>query len=47
MGVRLLQSQVYRGEPRRSSAVNKVVIINREIVQGRITVVLVDEAIGF
>ena len=29
------------------SAVNKVVIINREIVPGRITVVLVDEAIGF
>jgi hypothetical protein len=29
------------------SAVNKVVIINREITQGRITVVLVDEALGF
>jgi hypothetical protein len=29
------------------SAVNKVVIINREIVPGRITVVLVDEALGF
>lgn len=29
------------------SAVNKVLIINREVVPGRITVVLVDEAIGF
>jgi hypothetical protein len=29
------------------SAVNKVVIINREIVPGRITVVLVDGALGF
>lgn len=29
------------------SAVNKVLIINREIDPGRITVVLVDEAIGF
>jgi LUD domain len=29
------------------SAVNKVVIINREIFPGRITVVLVDEALGF
>ena len=29
------------------SGVNKVLIINREIVPGRITVVLVDEAIGF
>jgi hypothetical protein len=29
------------------SAVNKVVIINREINPGRITVVLVDEALGF
>jgi hypothetical protein len=29
------------------SAVNKVVIINREIVPGRITVALVDEANGF
>ena len=29
------------------SAVNKVVIINREITQGRITVVLVDEVLGF
>src|SRR2546425_2209974 len=29
------------------SAVNKVLIINREIVPGRITVVLVDEALGF
>ena len=29
------------------SAVNKVVIINREIVPGRITVVLVDEPLGF
>jgi hypothetical protein len=29
------------------SAVNKVVIINREIRPGRITVVLVDEALGF
>jgi hypothetical protein len=30
-----------------NSAVNKVLIINREIRPGRITVVLVDEAIGF
>jgi hypothetical protein len=29
------------------SGVNKVLIINREIVPGRITVVLVDEVIGF
>jgi hypothetical protein len=29
------------------SAVNKVLIINREFVPGRITVVLVDEALGF
>jgi len=29
------------------SAVNKVVIINREISRGRITVVLVDEVLGF
>ena len=29
------------------SAVNKVLVINREITPGRITVVLVDEAIGF
>ena len=29
------------------SGVNKVLIINREVVPGRITVVLVDEAIGF
>jgi hypothetical protein len=29
------------------SAVNKVLIINREIVPGRITVVFVDEALGF
>jgi hypothetical protein len=29
------------------SAVNKVVIINREIVPGRMTVVLVDEVLGF
>ena len=30
-----------------NSGVNKVVIINREIVPGRITVVLVDEVLGF
>jgi L-lactate utilization protein LutC len=30
-----------------NSAVNKVLIINREIVPGRITVVLVDEVLGF
>lgn len=30
-----------------NSAVNKVAIINREIMPGRITVVLVDEALGF
>jgi hypothetical protein len=29
------------------SAVNKVVVINREIIPGRITVVLVDEVLGF
>src|SRR5437667_6542874 len=29
------------------SAVNKVVVINRETTRGRITVVLVDEALGF
>jgi hypothetical protein len=29
------------------SAVNKVLVINREIVPGRLTVVLVDEALGF
>jgi hypothetical protein len=29
------------------SAVNKVLIVNREIVAERITVVLVDEALGF
>ena len=30
-----------------NSGVNKVLIINREVVPGRITVVLVDEALGF
>jgi hypothetical protein len=30
-----------------NSGVNKVLIINREIIPGRITVVLVDEALGF
>jgi hypothetical protein len=29
------------------SAVNKVLIINRELVPGRITVVFVDEVLGF
>ena len=29
------------------SGVNKILIINREITPGRITVVLVDEALGF
>ena len=29
------------------SAVNKIAIINREITPGRITVVLVDEVLGF
>jgi hypothetical protein len=29
------------------SAVNKIVVINREITPGRITVVLVDEVLGF
>ena len=29
------------------SAVNKVLIVNREIVPGRITVVFVDEVLGF
>jgi len=27
--------------------VNKVLVINREIIPGRITVVLVDEVLGF
>ncbi len=35
------------GSHRTVSAVNKVLIINREIVPERITVVLVDEALGF
>jgi hypothetical protein len=30
-----------------NSAVNKVLIINREVVPGRITVVFVDEVLGF
>jgi hypothetical protein len=29
------------------SGVNKVLIINRELTPGRITVVFVDEALGF
>ena len=29
------------------SGVNKVLIVNREIVRGRITVVLVDQVLGF
>jgi hypothetical protein len=29
------------------SGINKVLIINREIVPGRVTVVLVDEVLGF
>jgi len=29
------------------SGVNKVLIINRELVPGRITVVFVDEVLGF
>ena len=29
------------------SGVNKVLIVNREIVPGRITVVLVDQVLGF
>src|SRR5439155_860158 len=29
------------------SAVNKILVINREIVPGRLTVVLVDEVLGF
>ena len=30
-----------------NSGINKVLIINREVVPGRITVVLVDEVLGF
>jgi len=29
------------------SGVNKILIINREVVPGRITLVLVDEVLGF
>jgi hypothetical protein len=29
------------------SGINKVLIINREVVPGRITVVIVDEVLGF
>jgi hypothetical protein len=53
-GMRRIDDYAFRLEDARAleaygihSAVNKVVIINREIVQGRITVVLVDEALGF
>src|SRR5438128_153174 len=53
-GLRRINEYAWRLEDARAqaayginSAVNKVVIINREITPGRITVVLVDEAIGF
>jgi L-lactate utilization protein LutC len=53
-GLRRINEYAWRLEDARAqaaygihSAVNKVVIINREITQGRITVVLVDEVLGF
>ena len=53
-GLRRINEYAWRLEDARAqaaygirSAVNKVVIINREITPGRITVVLVDEVIGF
>ena len=53
-GLRRINEYAWRLEDARAqaaygihSAVNKVVIINREITPGRITVVLVDEALGF
>ena len=53
-GLRRIDEYAWRLEDARAqaaygiqSAVNKVVIINREIIPGRITVVLVDEVLGF
>ena len=53
-GLRRINEYAWRLEDARAqaaygihSAVNKVVIINREITSGRITVVLVDEVLGF
>jgi hypothetical protein len=53
-GLRRINEYAWRLEDARAqaaygihSAVNKLVIINREITPGRITVVLVDEALGF
>ena len=53
-GVRRIDEYAYPLEDARAqtaygirSAVNKVLVINREIVPGRITVVLVDEVLGF
>ena len=53
-GLRRINEYAYRLEDARAqaaygirSAVNKVLVINREITPGRITVVLVDEVLGF
>lgn len=53
-GLRRIQEYAYPHEDARAqaaygirSAVNKVLIINREITPGRITVVFVDEVVGF
>jgi hypothetical protein len=53
-GLRRIEDYVFPLEDARAqaayglhSAVNKLLIINREITPGRITVVLVDEALGF
>jgi hypothetical protein len=53
-GLRRINEYAYRLEDARAQAaygvhsgVNKVLIINREIVPGRITVVFVDEVLGF
>jgi hypothetical protein len=53
-GLRRIQEYSYPLEDARAqvaygirSAVNKVLIINREVTIGRITVVLVDEVLGF
>ena len=53
-GLRRINEYAYRLEDARAqaaygihSAVNKLLVINREITPGRITVVLVDEVLGF
>jgi len=53
-GLRRINEYAYRLEDARAqaaygirSAVNKILVINREITPGRITVVLVDEVLGF